>query len=139
MKEAVPPVAPPNPPLACRALPALAAGGPPIQTQLLCAAAGAGAAAAAGASRRRPAAAVVPAWSGAVQLRTDTLAPLRRWTAREESAVAGVAASPDGRLLAAWTADSLLIAPASTPATSGPGGTELWVRDISGITAWRWK
>jgi len=23
--------------------------------------------------------------------------------------------------------------------TSGPGGTELWVRDISGITAWRWK
>jgi len=23
--------------------------------------------------------------------------------------------------------------------TSGPGGTEVWVRDISGITAWRWK
>lgn len=23
--------------------------------------------------------------------------------------------------------------------TSGPGGTELWVRDIAGLTAWRWK
>ena len=28
---------------------------------------------------------------------------------------------------------------AGWPSTAGAAGTELWVRDISGITAWRWR